>query len=156
MKSRPPKGILLFGLPGTGKTLIAKALAHETEINFISVKGSELLSKWVGESAKAVREIFRKARMAAPCIIFFDEIDAIAARRSLSSNSRVIEQVVAQLLTEIDGLEELNDVILIAATNRPDILDPAILRSGRFGRHIEVPLPDLTSRIKIFKINLIH
>ncbi|NVM43970.1 MAG: CDC48 family AAA ATPase [Candidatus Lokiarchaeota archaeon] len=154
MKSRPPKGILLFGLPGTGKTLIAKALAHETEINFISVKGSEFLSKWVGESAKAVREIFRKARMAAPCIIFFDEIDAIATRRSLSSNSRVIEQVVAQFLTEIDGLEELNDVILIAATNRPDILDPAILRSGRFGRHIEVPLPDLTSRIKIFKINL--
>ncbi len=154
MKSRPPNGILLFGLPGTGKTLMAKALAHETEINFISVKGPEFLSKWVGESAKAVREIFRKARSAAPCIIFFDEIDAIAARRSTSSSSRVIEQVVAQFLTEMDGLEELSDVILIAATNRPDILDPAILRSGRFGRHIEVPLPNKTSRIKIFKIHL--
>jgi len=154
MKSRPPNGILVFGLPGTGKTLMAKALAHETEINFISVKGPEFLSKWVGESAKAVREIFRKARAAAPCIIFFDEIDAIAARRSASSSSRVIEQVVAQFLTEMDGLEELNDVILIAATNRPDILDPAILRSGRFGRHIEVPLPNKTSRIKIFKIHL--
>ncbi|NVM16284.1 MAG: CDC48 family AAA ATPase [Candidatus Lokiarchaeota archaeon] len=154
MKSRPPNGILVFGLPGTGKTLIAKALAHETEINFISVKGPEFLSKWVGESAKAVREIFRKARVAAPCIIFFDEIDAIAARRSTSSNSRVIEQVVAQFLTEMDGLEELNDVVLIAATNRPDILDPAILRSGRFGRHINVPLPNKISRIKIFKIHL--
>ncbi len=154
MKSRPPNGILIFGLPGTGKTLMAKALAHETEVNFISVKGPEFLSKWVGESAKAVREIFRKARTAAPCIIFFDEIDAIAARRSISSSSRVIEQVVAQFLTEMDGLEELKDVILIAATNRPDILDPAILRSGRFGRHIEVPLPNKISRIKIFKIHL--
>ena len=154
MKSRPPNGILIFGLPGTGKTLMAKALAHETEVNFISVKGPEFLSKWVGESAKAVREIFRKARTAAPCIIFFDEIDAIAARRSTSSSSRVIEQVVAQFLTEMDGLEELKDVILIAATNRPDILDPAILRSGRFGRHIEVPLPNKTSRIKIFKIHI--
>jgi SpoVK/Ycf46/Vps4 family AAA+-type ATPase len=154
MKSRPPNGILMFGLPGTGKTLMAKALAHETEVNFISVKGPEFLSKWVGESAKAVREVFRKARTAAPCIIFFDEIDAIAARRSTSSSSRVIEQVVAQFLTEMDGLEELKDVILIAATNRPDILDPAILRSGRFGRHIEVPLPNKTSRIKIFKIHL--
>jgi len=154
MKSRPPNGILVFGLPGTGKTLMAKALAHETEVNFISVKGPEFLSKWVGESAKAVREVFRKARAAAPCIIFFDEIDAIAARRSSSSSSRVIEQVVAQFLTEMDGLEELKDVILIAATNRPDILDPAILRSGRFGRHIEVPLPNKTSRIKIFKIHL--
>ncbi len=154
MKSRPPNGILIFGLPGTGKTLMAKALAHETEVNFISVKGPEFLSKWVGESAKAVREVFRKARTAAPCIIFFDEIDAIAARRSTSSSSRVIEQVVAQFLTEMDGLEELKDVILIAATNRPDILDPAILRSGRFGRHIEVPLPNKTSRIKIFKIHL--
>ena len=154
MKSRPPNGILIFGLPGTGKTLMAKALAHETEVNFISVKGPEFLSKWVGESAKAVREVFRKARTAAPCIIFFDEIDAIAARRSTSSSSRVIEQVVAQFLTEMDGLEELKDVILIAATNRPDILDPAILRSGRFGRHIEVPLPNKTSRIKIFKIHI--
>ena len=154
MKSKPPKGILLFGLPGTGKTLMAKALAHETEVNFISVKGPEFLSKWVGESAKAVREIFRKARAAAPCIIFFDEIDAIASKRSEASSSRVVEQVVAQLLTEMDGLEELKNVILIAATNRPDMLDPAILRSGRFGRHIEVPLPNKHSRKKIFQIHL--
>jgi len=154
MKSKPPNGVLLFGLPGTGKTLMAKALAHEAEINFISVKGPEFLSKWVGESAKAVRETFRKARTAAPCIIFFDEIDAIAARRSEASSSRVIEQVVAQLLTEMDGLEELKGVVLIAATNRPDMLDPALLRSGRFGRHIEVPLPNKKSRVKIFKIHL--
>jgi transitional endoplasmic reticulum ATPase len=154
MKSKPSNGILLFGLPGTGKTLMAKALAHEAEINFISIKGPEFLSKWVGESSKAVRETFRKARTAAPCIIFFDEIDAIASRRSLSSGSKVEEQVVAQLLTEMDGLEELKDVILIAATNRPDMLDPAILRSGRFGRHIEVPLPNKNSRLKIFHIHL--
>jgi transitional endoplasmic reticulum ATPase len=154
MKSRPPNGVLLFGLPGTGKTLMAKALAHETEVNFISIKGPELISKWVGESPKAIREVFRKARSAAPCIIFFDEIDAIAAKRSDSTNSRVNEQVVAQLLTEMDGLEELNDVVLLAATNRPDLLDPALLRSGRFGRHIEVPLPHKTSRIQIFRIHL--
>ncbi|MFW9948993.1 MAG: AAA family ATPase [Candidatus Thorarchaeota archaeon] len=154
MKSKPSNGILLFGLPGTGKTLMAKALAHEAEINFISIKGPEFLSKWVGESAKAVRETFRKARTAAPCIIFFDEIDAIASRRSTTSGSKVEEQVVAQLLTEMDGLEELKDVILIAATNRPDMLDPAILRSGRFGRHIEVPLPNKASRLKIFQIHL--
>ena len=154
MKSKPPNGILLFGLPGTGKTLIARAIAHETEVNFISIKGPEFLSKWVGESAKAVRETFRKARTAAPCIIFFDEIDAIAVRRSQYSSSRVVEQVVAQLLTEMDGLQELKDVILLAATNRPDMLDPAILRSGRFGRHIEVPLPNKKSRIEIFKIHL--
>jgi transitional endoplasmic reticulum ATPase len=154
MNSNYPKGILLYGLPGTGKTLIAKALAHEAEVNFISVKGPEFLSKWVGESAKAVRETFRKARTAAPCIIFFDEIDAIAVKRSKSSGSRVVEQVVAQLLTEMDGLEGLKDVILIAATNRPDLLDPALLRSGRFGRHIEIPLPNKNSRIEIFKIHL--
>jgi len=154
MKSRPPNGILLFGVPGAGKTLMVKALAHETEINFISIKGPEFLSKWVGESAKAVRETFRKARAAAPCIIFFDEIDAIAVKRSEGSGSHVVEQVVAQLLTEMDGLEELNNVILIAATNRPDLLDPALLRSGRFGRHIEVPLPNKKSRIEIFKIHL--
>ncbi len=154
MKSRPPNGILIYGLPGTGKTLLAKALAHETEINFISVKGPEFLSKWVGESAKAVREAFRKARSTAPCIIFFDEIDAIASRRSESSDSRVTDQIVAQLLTEMDGLEELKDVVLIAATNRPDLLDPALLRSGRFGRHIEIPLPDKNTRINIFKIHL--
>jgi transitional endoplasmic reticulum ATPase len=154
MNSNYPKGILLYGLPGTGKTLIAKALAHEAEVNFISVKGPEFLSKWVGESAKAVRETFRKARAASPCIIFFDEIDAIAVKRSKSSGSHAVEQVVAQLLTEMDGLEGLRDVILIAATNRPDLLDPALLRSGRFGRHIEIPLPNKKSRIEIFKIHL--
>ena len=154
MKSEPPNGILIFGLPGTGKTLLAKALAHETEVNFISVKGPEFISKWVGESAKAVRETFRKARSAAPCIIFFDEIDAIASRRSNSSDLKVTEQVLAQLLTEMDGLEELKAVVLIAATNRPDLLDPAILRSGRFGKHIEIPMPDKSSRKRIFEIHL--
>jgi transitional endoplasmic reticulum ATPase len=154
LNSKPPNGILLYGPPGTGKTLIAKALAHETEINFISVKGPEFLSKWVGESEKAVRETFRKARSAAPCIIFFDEIDAIAGLRGRSAGSQVTEQVVSQLLTEMDGLEGLKDVILLAATNRQDMLDPAFLRSGRFGRHIEIPMPDLESRVKIFNIHL--
>ena len=154
LNANPPNGILLFGAPGTGKTLLAKALAHETEINFISVKGPEFLSKWVGESEKAVRETFRKARAASPCIIFFDEIDAIAGMRGRSSGSQVTEQVVSQLLTEMDGLEDLKDVVLLAATNRSDMLDPALLRSGRFGRHIEIPLPDKESRAKIFKIHL--
>ncbi|MFW9936952.1 MAG: CDC48 family AAA ATPase [Candidatus Thorarchaeota archaeon] len=154
LKSRPPNGILLFGPPGTGKTLLARALAHESEVNFISVKGPEFLSKWVGESEKAVRETFRKARSAAPCIIFFDEVDAIAGLRGRFAGSEVTEQVVSQLLTEMDGLEDLKEVILLAATNRPDMLDPALLRSGRFGRHIEIPLPDLEARKKIFKIHL--
>jgi len=154
LKSRPPNGILLFGPPGTGKTLLAKALAHESEVNFISVKGPEFLSKWVGESEKAVRETFRKARSAAPCIIFFDEIDAIAGMRGRFASSQVTEQVVSQLLTEMDGLEGLKDVILLAATNRSDMLDPALLRSGRFGRHIEIPMPDKDARKEIFKIHL--
>ncbi|MHA1670455.1 MAG: CDC48 family AAA ATPase [Promethearchaeota archaeon] len=154
LNSKPPNGILLFGPPGTGKTLLAKALAHETDINFISVKGPEFLSKWVGESEKAVRETFRKARSAAPCIIFFDEIDAIAGLRGRFAGSEVTEQVVSQLLTEMDGLEGLKDVILLAATNRPDMLDPALLRSGRFGRHIEITMPDLNTRKEIFKIHL--
>ncbi|MFX1329881.1 MAG: CDC48 family AAA ATPase [Promethearchaeota archaeon] len=154
LNSKPPNGILLFGPPGTGKTLLAKALAHESEVNFISVKGPEFLSKWVGESEKAVRETFRKARAASPCIIFFDEIDAIAGLRGRFAGSQVTEQVVSQLLTEMDGLEGLKDVILLAATNRPDMLDPALLRSGRFGRHIEIPMPDKDTRIEIFKIHL--
>jgi transitional endoplasmic reticulum ATPase len=154
LNSKPPNGILLFGPPGTGKTLLARALAHESEINFISVKGPEFLSKWVGESEKAVRETFRKARSAAPCIIFFDEVDAIAGLRGRNIGSQVTEQVVSQLLTEMDGLVGLKDVILLAATNRPDMLDPALLRSGRFGRHIELTMPDKETRIEIFKIHL--
>jgi transitional endoplasmic reticulum ATPase len=154
LSSRPPSGILLYGPPGTGKTLLATSLAHESEVNFISVKGPEFLSKWVGESEKAVRETFRKARAAAPCIIFFDEIDAIAGMRGRSASSEVTDQVISQLLTEMDGLEDLKDIILLAATNRPDMLDPALLRSGRFGRHIEITMPDFETRKAIFKIHL--
>jgi len=150
----PPKGMLLYGPPGTGKTLIAKAVAHNTESNFISIKGPELLSKWVGESEKGVREVFRKARQAAPCIIFLDEIDALVPSRSSgSSDSHVTERVVSQLLTEIDGLEELHDVLVIGATNRVDLIDNALLRPGRFDRIIEVPLPDAKGRENIFKIH---
>jgi transitional endoplasmic reticulum ATPase len=148
-----PKGILLHGPPGTGKTLIVKALAKMTESNFISVKGPELLSKWVGESEKGVREIFRKARQAAPCIIFFDEIDALVPRRSGADSSHVSENVVSQILTEIDGLEELNDVLIIGATNRLDIVDEALLRPGRFDRIIEVPKPDAKGRRHILEIH---
>ena len=150
----PPKGILLYGPPGTGKTLMAKAAAHESEANFISIKGPELLSKWVGESEKGVREVFRKARQAAPCIVFFDEIDAIAPTRGgAGSDSHVTERVISQLLTELDGLEVLSNVIIIAATNRPDIIDAALLRPGRFDRLLYVPPPEKESRIKIFKIH---
>src|SRR5215831_20559568 len=150
----PPKGLLLYGPPGTGKTLIAKAAANESEANFISIKGPELLSKWVGESEKGVREIFRKARQAAPCIIFFDEIDSIAPSRGADfGDSHVTERVISQLLTELDGLEILTNVIVIAATNRPDIVDPALLRPGRFDRILYVPPPDRNSRIQIIKIH---
>jgi transitional endoplasmic reticulum ATPase len=149
-----PKGILLHGPPGTGKTLIAKALAKMTESNFISIKGPELLSKWVGESEKGVREIFRKARQAAPCIIFLDEVDALVPRRgSGGSDSHVTENVVSQILTEIDGLEELNNVLIIGATNRLDIVDEALLRPGRFDRIIKVPNPDEKGRQHIFEIH---
>src|ERR671933_1117063 len=150
----PPKGILLYGPPGTGKTLMAKAAANESEANFISIKGPELLSKWVGESEKGVREIFRKSRQAAPCIIFFDEIDAIAPVRGADfGNSHVTERVISQLLTELDGLEVLPNVIVIAATNRPDIIDPALLRPGRFDRLLYVPPPNRDSRMQILKIH---
>jgi transitional endoplasmic reticulum ATPase len=150
----PPKGILLYGPPGTGKTLIAKAAANESEANFISIKGPELLSKWVGESEKGVREVFRKARQAAPCIIFFDEIDAIAPRRGGDfGDTHVTERLISQLLTELDGLEILTNVIVIGATNRPDIIDPALLRPGRFDRLLYVPPPDRDSRIQIIKIH---
>ena len=149
-----PKGILLHGPPGTGKTLIAKALAKMTDSNFINIKGPELLSKWVGESEKGVREIFRKARQVAPCIIFLDEIDALVPKRGSSgSDSHVTENVVSQILTEIDGLEELHNVLIIGATNRLDIVDDALLRPGRFDRIIEVPHPDPKGREQIFKIH---
>ncbi|MDI9611348.1 MAG: CDC48 family AAA ATPase [Archaeoglobales archaeon] len=150
---KPPKGILLFGPPGTGKTLIAKAVANESEANFISVKGGELLSKWLGESEKAVRKIFRRARQVAPCIIFFDEIDAIAQMRGIDEGSRAVERVLNQILIEMDGLEELHGVVVIGATNRPDILDPALLRPGRFDRLVYVKPPDRKSRLAIFKIH---
>jgi transitional endoplasmic reticulum ATPase len=150
----PPKGILLYGPPGTGKTLMAKATANESEANFISIKGPELLSKWVGESEKGVREIFRKARQAAPCIIFFDEIDAIApARGGDFGTSHVTERVISQILTELDGLEVLTNVVVIAATNRPDIIDTALLRPGRFDRLLYVPPPDYESRKQIIHIH---
>ncbi|MFL6525701.1 MAG: CDC48 family AAA ATPase [Nitrososphaera sp.] len=151
----PPKGILLYGPPGTGKTLMAKAAANESEANFISIKGPELLSKWVGESEKGVREIFRKARQAAPCIIFFDEIDAIAPTRGGGfGDSHVTERVISQMLTELDGLEILTNVVVIAATNRPDIIDAALLRPGRFDRLLYVPPPDYESRKQIIQIHI--
>ncbi|MGC9097128.1 MAG: ATP-binding protein, partial [Infirmifilum sp.] len=150
----PPKGILLYGPPGTGKTLLAKAVATESEANFVSIKGPEIFSKWVGESERAIREIFRKARQAAPSVIFIDEIDALAPMRGLvSTDSGVTERVVSQLLTEMDGLERLEGVVVIAATNRPDIIDPALLRPGRFDRLIYVPPPDEKARLEIFKVH---
>ncbi|MBI5392552.1 AAA family ATPase [Candidatus Woesearchaeota archaeon] len=149
---KPPKGILLYGPPGTGKTLLAKAVANESEANFILVKGPELLSKWVGESEKAVRKIFKKAQQTSPTIIFFDEIDSIAPKRGGTDNF-VTERVVNQLLTEMDGLVELHDVVIIAATNRPDILDTALLRPGRFDRIILASAPDVLAREDIFKVH---
>lgn len=151
---RPPRGILLYGPPGTGKTMLAKAVAKESEANFILVNGPSLLSKWVGESEKAVREIFRKARQTAPTILFFDEIDALVPRRGAEGDGHVSERIVNQMLTEMDGLESLQDVVVIGATNRPDMLDPALLRSGRFDRVILTPVPDEESRIRIFEIYL--
>ena len=155
LQTKAPKGILLFGPPGTGKTLLAKAVANESECNFIAVKGPELLSKWVGESEKGVREIFRKARQASPSIIFFDEIDALVPKRgTYAGSSHVTESVVSQILTELDGMEELKNVTILAATNRPDMLDDALLRPGRLERHIYVPAPDEESRKKIFDVYL--
>jgi transitional endoplasmic reticulum ATPase len=150
----PPHGILLYGPPGTGKTMLARAVATESEANFISIKGPELLSKWVGESEKGVRETFRKAKMAAPTIIFFDEIDALVPRRGSGfGDSHVTERVISQLLTELDGLEKLEDVVVIGATNRPDLVDPALLRPGRFDRLVLVPAPDEKARLEILKIH---
>ena len=153
MGIRPPKGILLHGPPGCGKTLVARAVATESEANFISIKGPEIFSKWVGESEKAIREVFRKGRTAAPAIIFFDEIDAIVPRRGMGyADSGATERVISQLLTELDGIETLENVVVIGATNRPDILDPAVLRPGRFDRLIYVPAPDQKTLEQIFKI----
>ncbi|MFH1505866.1 MAG: CDC48 family AAA ATPase [archaeon] len=153
MGVKPPKGVLLYGPPGTGKTLLARAVAKESEANFIPIKGPEMLSKWVGESEKAVREIFKKARQSSPTIIFFDEIDSIAPRRGQSQESHVTERVVNQLLTEIDGLQDLNDVVVLAASNRPDIIDTALLRPGRFDRIIYTPVPEKKAREAIFKVH---
>jgi transitional endoplasmic reticulum ATPase len=154
-QATPPMGILLYGPPGTGKTLLAKAVATETEANFISVKGPEIYSRWMGESEKAMREIFKKAKQASPCIVFFDEIDAIAPIRGTSSTSQAVERVVSQLLTMMDGLEKLHNIVVIAATNRPDMIDPALLRPGRFDRLIYVGPPNTETREEIFKIHTI-
>jgi transitional endoplasmic reticulum ATPase len=153
--AHPAKGILLYGPPGTGKTLLAKALAGESEVNFIAVKGPQLLSMWVGESERGVREVFRKGRLAAPCILFFDEIDALAPRR-FGGDSQVTERVVSQLLTELDGIEALKGVVVVASTNRIDLLDPALLRPGRFDLLIELPLPDRQARLSILQIHTRH
>jgi len=144
---------MLYGPSGTGKTLVAKAVATESEVNFISVKGPELLSKWVGESERGVREVFRKARQAAPCIIFFDEVDSIVPPRGRDMGTNVTERVVSQILTELDGLDSLKDVVVIAATNRPDMVDPALMRPGRIDRMLHIPNPDLDARKEIIKIH---
>ncbi|HEX3001255.1 MAG TPA: AAA family ATPase [Methanoregula sp.] len=149
----PPRGILLYGPPGTGKTLIAKAVASESGANFIPVRGPQLLSKWVGESERAVREVFKKARQVSPSIIFFDEIDALAPARGTSSDSHVIDNVLNQILTEMDGMEELKDVVVMGATNRPDIVDPALLRAGRFDRLVYIGEPGIEDRKKIIRIH---
>ena len=150
---KPPRGILIYGPPGCGKTLLARGIATESEANFITIKGPEVFSKWVGESEKAIREVFRKARMAAPAVIFFDEVDSLSPRRGLGfADSGVTERVISQLLTEMDGLITLEDIVVIAATNRPDIVDPAVLRPGRFDRLIYVPEPDEKGRLQIFNI----
>ena len=151
---RPPKGVLLYGPPGTGKTMIAKAVAHESGANFLAVKGPELLSKWVGESEKAVRDIFKKARQVAPAIIFFDELDSLTPARGASDGSRATENVLNQILTEMDGIEELNDVMVLAASNRPDIIDPALLRSGRFDRLVYISEPDEADRREILAVHM--
>jgi transitional endoplasmic reticulum ATPase len=152
-QTQPPKGILLYGPPGCGKTLIAKAVASQASANFISIKGPQLLNKYVGESEKGVREIFKKARQASPCIVFLDEIDAMAPARGAGGDSHVSERVVSQLLTEMDGIEELRGVVVLAATNRPDIIDPALLRPGRFDLKLELPAPSVADRTAIFAVH---
>ncbi|GGP21963.1 ATPase AAA [Thermocladium modestius] len=149
----PPRGILLFGPPGTGKTLLAKAVATESGSNFISVRGPEVLSKWFGESEKAIREIFKKARMAAPAVVFFDEIDSIAPARGMSVDTGAMDRIVAQLLAEMDSISRLDDIVIIGATNRPDMMDPALLRPGRFDRIVYIPPPDKEARLAILKVH---
>jgi transitional endoplasmic reticulum ATPase len=149
----PPKGVLLTGASGTGKTLIAKAVANECGVNFISVKGPELLSKWVGDSEHRIRDIFKIARLSSPCIIFFDELEAIAGKRSGGTEANVTERVISQMLTEMDGIEELRGVVILGATNRPDMLDPALLRAGRFEVRLELPVPDKDTRRTIFEVH---
>jgi transitional endoplasmic reticulum ATPase len=153
MGIEPPKGVLLYGPPGTGKTLMAKAVANETNANFISVRGPQLLSKWVGESEKAIRQTFRKARQVSPCVVFFDELDALAPARGQEVGNNVSERVVNQLLTELDGLEEMGNVMIIGATNRPDMIDPALIRSGRFDRLVMIGEPDESGREAILRIH---
>jgi transitional endoplasmic reticulum ATPase len=149
-----PKGVLLYGPPGTGKTLLAKAIANESEANFMTIKGSDILSKWYGESEKHIAEIFKKARQVAPAIIFLDELDALApVRGTAEGEPHATERIVNQLLSELDGLEELRGVVIIGATNRPDIIDPALLRPGRFDEMILVPVPDPKTRAEIFKVH---
>ncbi len=150
---RMPRGILLHGPSGTGKTLLAKAVATQSEANFVSVRGPELLSKWVGESERGIREIFKRARQSSPCVVFFDEIDSIAPIRGAGGETVVTERVVSQLLTELDGMENMHGVVVLAATNRADMIDPALLRPGRFDKIIQIPLPDKESRKSILKIN---
>lgn len=152
-KTKPPKGILLYGPPGTGKTLLAKAVASESEVNFISVKGPELMSKFVGESERGVREVFKKAKQASPCIVFFDELDSLAPARGAGFDSHVTDRTISQFLTEMDGIEELKGVVVLAATNRLDIVDPALLRAGRFDFLLELPVPDESARLKIFEVH---
>ncbi len=149
----PPKGILLYGPPGTGKTLLAKAVAKESEANFINVKGPSLLSMWVGKSEEGIRKIFERARQVSPCVIFFDEIDALASKRGMEMGTKVTERVLNQMLSEMDGIEDLKNVVVIGATNRPDMLDPALMRPGRFDRILLVDIPDEKTREKIFEIH---
>jgi AAA family ATPase len=154
MGIRAPKGVLLYGPPGCSKTLIAKALATESKMNFLAVKGPELLSKWVGESERAVQSLFKRAANVSPCVIFFDEIDALTSKRGEDSGGGVSDRVLSQLLTEIDGIQPLHRIVIVAATNRPDVMDPALLRPGRMDRVLLIGLPDDTARRDIFRIQL--
>jgi transitional endoplasmic reticulum ATPase len=153
MNAEMPRGILLYGAPGTGKTLIAKAIATESDYNFISIKGPEFLNQYIGASEKGVRDLFKKARQHAPTVVFLDELDSIAPKRGSSGDNRVMDNVVSQILTELDGIEKLSNVVVIGATNRPDLVDPALKRPGRLDLHYEIEIPDKKAREEIFKIH---